>query len=206
MGEQTIIQIDAYTVIAGIFTLSTMLVVLAWKGNGRISSIETKIEGDRTLNKNRFDQIDKKFDKIDTRFTQMDKRLDQFEDRVFKIVSDRSQITQTMSPVQITEAGYKLIKPINLEEYVQSLESQLCKEGGIDCTTMNAYEIQKAAFDIMQRHEYTEEMEDKMQITAYEDGISMATMQHLAGIILRDLCLKKCNMDHKEVDKFKDNK
>ena len=78
---------------------------------------------------------------LDKRLTRVEERLDQLYDKIISLVG-RNAITQSTSPLTLTDFGKKLSQKVNAEKLAERYADKLFNE----IEGMNEYQIQEFCF------------------------------------------------------------
>jgi len=119
----------------------------------------------------RLGSVEAKIDNYDLRLTNLEGRMDgAFSGR---------------SPVALSKRGRDFLDQSGLAKYVDdranSLLSRYLRTGG----SQNPYDIQVAAFQSMDQHDFGR-FEEQLKTSAFGYGLSMETARRIAAIYLRD--------------------
>lgn len=156
-----------------------VLLVLAWRGGGRFSTIEESIEW-------------------------MKKDLSWVKDilRELKISNDNSDnfVFESQSPVNLNSTGETWLTESGLKEYIDTNKDifiKICK----DKKHSNPYEIQQFVFNLFDTYEFPKEMDDRLKKFAFEKGKSINIVRRVGGIYMRNLCIDEFGMKKDDIDK-----
>lgn len=156
----------------------------------------------------------KKMPTIDANHTQFEKRVDKIEGTLTDMRSDIMEIkvalkttsstplTQSNSPISLSDRGREFAEKHRAEEIVDkhwTQISQLLK--AID--SENPYDIQNYIFkDVSIRLEdyFGKEQVDKLKIIAYNEGLDLFSISRLLGVIIRDRYFAENNIDTSLLD------
>lgn len=120
------------------------LVLIAWKANGRFTSLETSLNW----------------------------LVDRIKDLKIDIDNVRNQAFQDNSPVVLTDKGTLWLKDSGLKKYIDSNFSSLKALCSVKKET-NAYEVQEHIFSLFDKMNFGKETDDGLKQYACEQGISM---------------------------------
>jgi hypothetical protein len=148
------------------------LVLIAWKANGRFTSLETSLEW----------------------------LADRIKDLKIDIDNVRNQAFRNTSPVALTDKGTLWLKDSGLKKYIDANLSTL-KSSCSSKRETNAYEVQEYVFSLFDKMSFPKETDDKLKQYAYEQGISMEVLRRIGAIYFRDICLVDFKMDIKDIDR-----
>ena len=148
-----------------------ILLLLAWKGNGRFTALETSL-------------------------TWVQEIL-----RELKITTDNltAKVFASQSPVNLNPVGEQWLRDSGLKNYIDSNKPtlmQLCEAKG----SSNPYEVQKRVFQLFDTMSFDTVLDDKLKKFAFGKGTTMAIIRRIGGIYLRNLCLEELGMSKEEID------
>jgi hypothetical protein len=147
------------------------IVLIAWKANGRFTSIETSL----------------------------DWLVDRIKDLKIDIDNVRNQAFHNTSPVVLTDNGATWLTDSGLKKYIDS-NLPFLRASCSSKKETNAYEVQEHVFSLFDKMNFGKETDDKLKQYAYEQGISMEVLRRIGAIYFRDICLVDFKMDLKDVD------
>ncbi len=153
------------------------LLLIAWKGSGRFTAIETGLEW----------------------------IVDRLKDLKIDIDNVRNQAFQNNSPLVLTPKGKTWLNDSGLKEHIEANLPVLRKSCSEKKET-NAYEVQQHVFSLFDKMEFDKSFDDKLKQYAYEQGISMEVLRRIGAIYFRDICLADFKMDMKDLDAQKEGK
>lgn len=149
-----------------------ILLVIAWKGSGRFSALETSMEWVKEI----------------------------LKDLQTKIDNSAKPAFGSSSPVNLNPTGDSWIKESGLKNYIDSNKDyfiKLCE----DKKDTNPYEVQKYTFKVFDELNFDPAFEDKLKKFVYEKGTTINVMRRIGGIYLRNLCLEHFKMNREDIDK-----
>jgi len=134
-----------------------------------------------------------RFSRIETLTEGVDRRLTNLEGRYYGAI-------QTQSPISLTVKGDKLLEDSGLKEYINKNSETFFSDCEKAKKLESAYDVQSASFACLDVHEFEPQFEKKLKEFAFQQGADLKLLRRVGGIYLRDLLLKKLNMDVNELD------
>ena len=67
----------------------------------------------------------------------------------------------------------------------------------------NPYDIQDAAFTLFEEIDFGPELDEKLKIAAYRNGVSMDSLRRIGGIYFRDICLNSLGFDPRDLNQLR---
>ncbi len=131
--------------------------------------------------------------KVETKVGGVASRMSSLEGRMDKAFSGGS-------PIQLLPKGQKILTESGLKEWIDNNEN-LFENCSSKYPMSNPYDVQNAVFKFFDEMVFGKELEDKVKKSAFENGVNIETVRRIGGIYFRDVCLKKLNMNFKELDK-----
>ena len=158
----------------------------------RLDKVDMRIDGVDT----RLGGMDKRLDKVDMRLEKVDMRLEKIEGSIRDLINymREKHVSESLSPISLTEYGLKLKKQINVDALITKHSDELKIPDG-----WNEYKIQEACFDFAYSRLFDLLSDDEREFfekTAFDEGISTRSLLHVCGISLRDHKLKSQGKSH----------
>ena len=147
------------------------LILIAWKVNGRFTTLETNYIWIEKILKN------------------------------IKVSFDNEEVKafQSKSPIALTDKGVQLLNKSGIKEYIDSKDSKLIIDCSVKKST-NSYEVQKYIFDLFDNITFDNEFDNKMKKFAFDQGVSTDIIRRIGAIYFRDICLKEFKMQIEDID------
>ncbi len=155
-----------------------VLLVVAYKGNGRFTALETSME----WIKKAVEEL-----KISSENT-----------------TSRTPAFSANSPVSLTTTGRDWLIHSGLQEYLDVRKDDFLKMCELQ-TYANPYEVQTDIFRTFQDLSFEPFFDDKLKKFAFEKGTSMGVMKRIGAIYVRDMCLDKLGMKTEDIDQHESN-
>jgi hypothetical protein len=146
------------------------LILIAWYGGFKFARIETLLEGHTRI-------------------------LDDVEDRLSSLEGKRLESFLESSPLSLTEKGMRQLTESGLKDYIDLNIDTLSEKCRKNANSETAYDIQEASFSIMKNTEFESELWRKVKNAAYNNAMDVGLIKHIAGIYLRDKCLKSLGIE-----------
>ena len=167
-------------ILASLVTVVGIIISAVWWGIAKPFSLFTA----------KFTIVDARLDAMDRRLDKMDMRLDKIEESIRNLINylREKKISESLSPISLTEYGLKLKKQINVDALITKHSDKLKIPDG-----WNEYKIQEACFDFAYSRLFDLLSDDEREFfekTAFDEGISTRNLLHVCGISLRDHKLK----------------
>ena len=154
------------------------LVLLAWKGGGRFSGIETSI-------------------------TWIKESLIKLEGRIGNLEGRFDKSFSTQSPISLLQRGKDILENSGLKKYIDDNESMLLEQCKSEKAMSNPYDIQESVFKFLDEIIFPIDLENNIKTTAFNFGASLDVVRRIAGIYFRDICLSKLGFKPEDLDKPK---
>ena len=139
-----------------------------------------------------------------SRLTRVETKVDGFETRLTSLEGRLDNAFASGSPVSLLPKGEIIIKESGLKKYIEDNKEKLLSQCEKDDNMKNPYDIQETSFKFFDQYNFGE-FEKNLKDSAYKHGIGMEVMRRIAGIYLRDICLKKHGFTPQDLDKPKTN-
>lgn len=152
----------------------------------------------------RLDIISKDFnERLDTRIESVHARIDNVNQSLQILAaggSGRSNLTQSHSPISLSEKGRKIAEELRLSDMVDSNWGSI---SSIITDEKNPYDIQMQFISrlILEHTKFFDPVSlDKIKTDAFMQGIPLIEYMRMAGIIARDRYFQEHGIDISEVD------
>jgi len=150
------------------------------------------------------DKVDWNLNSITKNISKMEWILDLIQKRIDKI----DWLTQSNSPISLTEKWEKIAKESNVEQFIANKWSQTKNSIQNECKNKNPYDIQEFLFDFIRSN--LEEIVgkswvEKLKLIAYNEWVDIYSISRVIAVIIRDKYFQEKNIDTKEVDKCDPN-
>ena len=122
-----------------------------------------------------------RFSRTETLITAMEERLTTLEGMV-------RGMFHSASPITLTRKGRQVLRDTGLKNYIDTHEMILVarvRAGG----TRNAYDLQRAAFLLVDSLQFERRLDDRLKRVAFREGVDTRIARRVGGIYLRNLLL-----------------
>lgn len=159
-------------IIVGLIVNFLAILAVSWKGGEKIGTIETNISW-----------LKKGIEDLTT-------DVDNLRDGAFS----------QASPISLTDKGAEILNGSGIKEYIEANQDKLidtCKRQKL----ATAYDVQTFVFNMFDRLTFDAETDKKIKDYAFSHGTSTNIVNRVGAIYFRDMAIKACGFEIKDLDK-----